>query len=287
MSDEEFNLGTVFETVAAAIPEREAIVWGDVRLSFAELPTGPGASPRSCTPGASAPTAERDGLAGHESAPGPPGAVPLQRQRVRRGHDRVLHGPGGAVQRQLPLRGGGIAATSSPTPGPGPSSTTPPSPRCWPGCCRRCPSSSVLLQVADESGHALLPGAVDYEEALASSRARGPPGDAHPRRPLHPLHRGHHRHAQGRAVAPARHLPRRHGGPHLRHVGAGRELRAPGGPHPPHPRHQGDVDPAPHARRGPVGVLLLHDHGGHHGLPHQHPGRRPRRRVGHRGAENG
>ena len=37
MSDEQFNLGQVFETVAATVPEREAIVWGDRRLSYAEL----------------------------------------------------------------------------------------------------------------------------------------------------------------------------------------------------------------------------------------------------------
>ena len=36
------------------------------------------------------------------------------------------------------------------------------------------PNLKVLLQVADESGNALLPGAVDYEEALASSSAKPP-----------------------------------------------------------------------------------------------------------------
>ena len=41
--------------------------------------------------------------------------------------------------------------------------------------------------------------------------ARGRTGRALPRRPLHPLHGGHHGHAQGRAVAPARHLHGGHG----------------------------------------------------------------------------
>lgn len=36
------------------------------------------------------------------------------------------------------------------------------------------PGLEVLIQVADESGHALLPGAVDYDEALASSSAAKP-----------------------------------------------------------------------------------------------------------------
>ncbi|MDE3086511.1 MAG: acyl-CoA synthetase, partial [Acidobacteriota bacterium] len=33
----EFNLGVVNEKVAAAIPERTAIVWGDRRVTFARL----------------------------------------------------------------------------------------------------------------------------------------------------------------------------------------------------------------------------------------------------------
>jgi len=38
----------------------------------------------------------------------------------------------------------------------------------------------VLLQVEDESGHPLLPGAAWYEEALAASSAEGPPVDPSP-----------------------------------------------------------------------------------------------------------
>ena len=52
--------------MAATVPEREAIVWGDRRLSYADLRTAPGAWPRSSTTGGSAP-AERGALAGHES----------------------------------------------------------------------------------------------------------------------------------------------------------------------------------------------------------------------------
>jgi acyl-CoA synthetase (AMP-forming)/AMP-acid ligase II len=39
----------------------------------------------------------------------------------------------------------------------------------------RLPNLRVLLQVADDSGNALLPGAVDYEEALASASPGAPP----------------------------------------------------------------------------------------------------------------
>jgi len=40
----------------------------------------------------------------------------------------------------------------------------------------RLPKLEVLLQVADDSGHALLPGAVDYEAALASASPERPAG---------------------------------------------------------------------------------------------------------------
>jgi acyl-CoA synthetase (AMP-forming)/AMP-acid ligase II len=39
----------------------------------------------------------------------------------------------------------------------------------------RLPKLRVLIQVADESGHALLPGALDYEEALAAAPDSMPP----------------------------------------------------------------------------------------------------------------
>ncbi len=38
----------------------------------------------------------------------------------------------------------------------------------------------VILQVEDESGHGLLPGAVAYEEALAGADPAGPPVEPHP-----------------------------------------------------------------------------------------------------------
>jgi fatty-acyl-CoA synthase len=42
------------------------------------------------------------------------------------------------------------------------------------------PDVEVLIQVADESGNALLPGAVDYEEALATSSPEMPPVELSP-----------------------------------------------------------------------------------------------------------
>ena len=42
------------------------------------------------------------------------------------------------------------------------------------------PNLKVLIQVADDSGEPLLPGAVDYEEALAASDPAGPPVEPSP-----------------------------------------------------------------------------------------------------------
>ena len=33
----EFNLADLFECVAARVPEREALIWGDTRLTFQQL----------------------------------------------------------------------------------------------------------------------------------------------------------------------------------------------------------------------------------------------------------
>ncbi len=65
----------------------------------------------------------------------------------------------------------------------------------------------LLLQVADESGEALLPGALDYDEALAAA-AEPPQPRPLARRPLRALHRRHDGDAQGHALAPGRHLHR-------------------------------------------------------------------------------
>ena len=66
----------------------------------------------------------------------------------------------------------------------------------------------LLLQVDDESGNDLLPGALAYEEALAAQRPRPASCGTEPRRPVHRLHGRDHWHAEGHAVAAGR-LPRR------------------------------------------------------------------------------
>ena len=67
MSAEQFNLGRVFETVAAAIPEREAIVWGERRLSYGELRERSRRLASYLHDRGLGARRERHGLAGHES----------------------------------------------------------------------------------------------------------------------------------------------------------------------------------------------------------------------------
>ena len=66
------------------------------------------------------------------------------------------------------------------------------------------PNLRVILQVPDDSGNPLLPGAVWYEDALAVGVARAARRRVEPRRPLHALHRRHDGDAQGCHVAQRR-----------------------------------------------------------------------------------
>jgi fatty-acyl-CoA synthase len=61
--------------------------------------------------------------------------------------------------------------------------------RRWPTSSRDLPRLTVILQVPDESGNELLPGAVWYEDALAAAVARPAAVDVESRRSVHPLHR--------------------------------------------------------------------------------------------------
>ena len=75
-----------------------------------------------------------------------------------------------------------------------------------PRCATSCPTCELLLQVADDSGHAAAARGRLVRGRAGRRPGRAAAGRAVARRPLHPLHRRHHRHAQGRAVAPGRHL---------------------------------------------------------------------------------
>ena len=179
----DFNLAVVNEAVAAAVPDREAIVCGDRRLTYGQLAerTRRLANHLLARRARRAPGAVRAGRLG--VGPGPPRPLPPQRQRVPRGDARRLQGPGRAVQRELPLRRRGAALPARPTPAPGRSSTTRRSPRRSTTVrgrpARRC---EVLLQVRRRLGQRPAAG-----RRLVRGRAGRRPRPTHrpvePRRP--------------------------------------------------------------------------------------------------------
>ena len=141
--------------------------------------------------------------------PGPPRRLPAQRQRVPRGDARRVQGPRRAVQRQLPLRRRGARLPAERRRRPTAIVYHARSRRRWPRCCRSCPAARRSCRSPTTSANALLPGAPSTTRRRSPRASRSAAGrSAVARRPLHPLHRRHDGHAEGRAVAPGRHLRR-------------------------------------------------------------------------------
>ncbi len=179
MSAEEFNLGRVFEAVAATIPEREAIVWGERRLSYETLRDRSRRLADYLHGRGLGTTTEREGLAGHQSGQDHLGLY------LHNGNEFIEGMIGSYLARVAPFnvnyryveeelqylltdagaRGLVYHATFAPV---------------LEKVLPSLPHLEVLLQVADESGHDLLPGAVDYEAALAASQPVLPPVEPTP-----------------------------------------------------------------------------------------------------------
>jgi acyl-CoA synthetase (AMP-forming)/AMP-acid ligase II len=179
VSDEQFNLGQVFETIAATIPKREAIVWGDRRFSYADLRDR---SRRLATflhgKGLGA-HGGRQALSGHESAQDHLGLY------LHNGNEYIEGMIGSYLARVAPFNvnyryveeelqylltdSGARALVYHATFAPVLARVLP-----------SLPQLEVLLQVADDSGNDLLPGALDYEVALASSAPELPPVELTP-----------------------------------------------------------------------------------------------------------
>ena len=157
------------------------------------------------------PARQRAGRAGSRSRR-PRRLLPLQLDRVPRGHDRRVQAPRGADQRQLPLRRRRAAL---------------------PARRRRRERGRVPSRVrAEARGDRAVAARSSHlsrgrrrhrgrrRRARRRSTTRRRSADASPdarlrppvgRRSLHPLHRRNHRHAQGRHVAPRRRVLRRDG----------------------------------------------------------------------------
>ena len=232
------------------------MVVGDRRLTYAELD---GRANRLAH--------HLDGGRGRPRRPRRPAAG--QRHRVPRGDAGLLQDPRRAGQRQLPLR---ARRASLPLPGRRAGRPGLPQPlrrARWPAPLAAMPERRAVARGADDVGPAGRP-ADDYEAALAA--LAGGPGTSRPvgRRPLLRLHRRHHGHAQGRAVAPRGHLLRRHGRrrPALarHHIIGPRRARRPGAAPGPH----GPGHPTVHARRRPLAGL-------HHAVRRRQARHAPRR----------
>jgi acyl-CoA synthetase (AMP-forming)/AMP-acid ligase II len=167
MGDTQFTLAEVFDTVASVHPDREALIWGDVRLTFTELADRSRRLAAYLGSRGLGAHAERDALAGHESGQDHLGIYLYNgneyleamlgafRARVapfnvnyRYVEDELIYLLANAGCRALVYH-----ATFAPT---------------LAAILDRLPALDVLVQVADDSGNDLLSGAVDYEEALAS-----------------------------------------------------------------------------------------------------------------------
>ncbi|HXH58146.1 acyl-CoA synthetase [Iamia sp.] len=168
---QEFNLATVFDAVAGAYPEREAIVFRDRRLTYADVADRSHRLARVLADAGLGAHRERAGLGGHESHQDHIGLY------LYNGNEYVegMLGAYGArvapfnvnyryVAEELLYLLRDSAATGIVYHA-----------RFAPVLSEirdQLPDLRLLLQVADETGEALLPGALDYEAALA-----GAPGD--------------------------------------------------------------------------------------------------------------
>ncbi len=169
----EFHLGEIQEAVAATCPDRECIVWRDRRLTYgnvtertrrlANFLAGLGLGVRT----------ERASLAGWESGQSHlalylynsneylEGMLGAFKARVapfnvnyRYVEEELVY-----VFRDAKAEAVIYHAAMAPT---------------LARVVPELPDLKILIQVADESGNALLPGAIDYEQALASSSPEGP-----------------------------------------------------------------------------------------------------------------
>jgi fatty-acyl-CoA synthase len=165
----QFNMARVFDTVTEAVPDREAVIWGDRRLTYGDLSDR---SHRLATylrsRGLGEIHRERSELAGHESGQDHLGIylyngneyleamLAAFQSRVapfnvnyRYVEDELIYLLDNAGCRALVYH-----ATFAPT---------------LAAILDKLPKLEVLVQLADESGNELLPGAVDYDEVLAST----------------------------------------------------------------------------------------------------------------------
>ncbi len=156
-----FNLSTVFDTVSRAVPDQEVLVWRDRRFTYAQTNArADGVAHFLVEHGLGCHT-ERDGLAGHESGQHHLGIY------LRNGNEYLETLVGAWRARVAPYninyryveeellylledaKTDGLVYHAEFAPQVA-------------ALREKVPGLKVLVQVADDSGNALLPGAVDY-----------------------------------------------------------------------------------------------------------------------------
>ena len=162
-----FDLSTVFRTVAKAIPDNEVMIWRDLRLTYAQMDARIDGVAHYLVSRGLGCHIERDRLAGHQSGQDHVGLY------MRNGNEYLEAMVAGYRARVAPfnvnfryveeellylLTDSGARALIY-------SSDFAPAGQ---AIRDRLPDLQVLIQVADDSGNALLPGAVDYESITAT-----------------------------------------------------------------------------------------------------------------------
>jgi fatty-acyl-CoA synthase len=169
----DFNLAEINEAVAAAIPDRECLVWRDRRLTRAQFNERTRRLANALIGQGLTVHRERDALCGWESGQDHvalymhncpeylEGMIGAYKARVAPVNVNYRYVAEELVYllRDSEARAVIYHATFAPT---------------LARILDDLPQLNVLLQVADESGHDLLPGAVDYEAALAGASPERP-----------------------------------------------------------------------------------------------------------------
>jgi 3-oxocholest-4-en-26-oate---CoA ligase len=182
----QFNLARAFDTLVETLGDRECLVWRDRRLSYADVAErsrrlaaylhGQGLGVRTERGGADGPI----GLAGHESGQDHV-ALALyngnEYLEAMLGSYRARVAPFNVNYRYVGEELRYLLNDAKPRALILHASLAPTLAQVLPTLEVR---PEVILQVADESGHPLLEGAVDYEEALAASSPEGVPHDVVP-----------------------------------------------------------------------------------------------------------
>jgi 3-oxocholest-4-en-26-oate---CoA ligase len=163
-----FDLSSVFKTVAAAVPDATMVVWRDRRLSYAAMDARiDGVANYLAAMGLGC-HSERDGLGGHESGQDHLGIylrngneylesmIAAYRSRVAPFNVSYRYVEEELVYLLNDARAAALVYNAEFAPRVA-------------AIRDRLPYLRVLIQVADDSGNELLPGAVDYESITATS----------------------------------------------------------------------------------------------------------------------